>query len=260
MDCGSAGPSPLTAGSSRSRLLDPTVASGVPRLAGGGSALALKRQEPLIQQCHDLFSDLLHNPTMGATDSSLSVELLKRIRAGDGAAWEELYLRYRDPLLLSIRCRLSQKLRGRLTSEDILQSVVKDALGDLHKFEHRGPGSLGHYLHACVLNKIRNKADYHDAIKRAGDVPLNAEMRTSLPMASPDEGPEYADPARFGALEHALEQLQENVRELVLLRLVEGLSNLEAAARVGMNPGAASKAYCRGLARLGALTAGDGTA
>lgn len=207
----------------------------------------------------DLYPGFPHNRAMGAQHADLSVDLVRRIHAGDDAAWEALYLRYRDPLLLSIRCRLSSKLRSRLTSEDILHSVIKDALGDLRRFEHRGPGSLGHYLHACVLNKIRNKADYHAALKRAGDVPLSDELLGVLPTPGLELEPGYVDGERFERLERALGDLPADVRELVLLRLVEGATNQEAAAIVGKTPEAASKAYCRGMARLGTLTRDGGS-
>lgn len=195
---------------------------------------------------------------MGSPGSELSVELVQRIQAGDDSAWAVLYQRYRDPLLLSIRCRLSQALRARLSSEDVLQSVIKDALRDLQSFEHREEGALGHFLHVCVLNKIRNKADYHGALKRAGDVPLDEHMIAGLPAASLDDAPGYLESERFEKLERALVQLEEEVRELVLLRLVEGLSNVEAARALGKTPAATSKAYCRGLARLGTLTGDEG--
>jgi len=195
---------------------------------------------------------------MQAGQGDLSAELVRRIQAGDQAGWEELYLRYRDPLLLSIRARLGPALRARLSSEDVLHSVVKDALGELARFEHRGPGSLGHYLHACVLNKIRNKADYHGALKRAGDRPLSDSLVAALHGPELAAAPRYLESERFERLERALGQLEEEARELVLLRLVEGLSNAEAARLVGKSPAAASKAYCRGLARLGTLTRDGG--
>ena len=61
-------------------------------------------------------------------DDDLSLELVARIQDGDDSAWERLYLRYHDPLLLAIRCRLSGALRARVASEDILHSVVRDAM------------------------------------------------------------------------------------------------------------------------------------
>jgi len=188
----------------------------------------------------------------GDADGDVSLELVQRIQAGDRSAWEDLYARYHDPLLFAIRCRIGAGLRSRLQSEDVLHSVVLDALRDLGRFEHRGPGSLSHYLHVCVLNKLRNKAEYHAALKRSGDVPLTDSLCERLATRGSEE-PAYVDDERFGRLERALPGLPEEMREVVLLRSIEGLSNREAAEALGRSEDAASKLYNRALARLGAL-------
>ena len=181
-----------------------------------------------------------------------SLELVRRIQQGDSGAWDALYLRYRDQLILSIRCRLGPALRARLQSEDILHSVFKDALQDLHSFVPEHARSLNHYLHTCVLNKIRNKADYFGAQKRRGEVALSSSLVERLPNPI-DQAPEYHDSPRYAALEAALARLPEEMRELVLLRRVEELSNLEVAELVGKSPEATSKAYNRAMARLATL-------
>jgi RNA polymerase sigma-70 factor (ECF subfamily) len=190
------------------------------------------------------------HPGRDAASASASIELLRRIQAGDRQAWEDLYLRYRDRLLLSIRCRLGQELRSKLQSEDILQSVFKDVLGELGGVEHRRAGSLDSYLHVCVLNKIRNKADFFGAKKRTGDTPLTDSVLESLraPAAS-DLG--YLDHERYERLERAIAALPPEMKETILLRRVEGFTNQEAAAALGKSPDATSKIYNRALARLG---------
>ncbi len=188
----------------------------------------------------------------GERSGDLSLELVRRIHGGDREAWDELYLRYHDVLLLAIRARLGSRLRARLESEDILHSVVKDALRDLERFEPRGPGALGHYLHVCVLNKIRSKAEFHGAERRSGEETLSDSLLARLPGSAANE-PRYLDGERFERLERALARLPENLREVVLLRTVEGLSNQEAAAVLGKTPEAASKLFNRALARLGSL-------
>ena len=181
----------------------------------------------------------------------LSMELVLRVKRGDRSAWEDLYRRYHDPLLLAIRARLGRKLRSHLQSEDVLQSVVKDALSDLAKFEPRGPGSLAHYLHVCVLNKIRVKAQYHGAAKRDGGVALSDSLAERLAQPKASEAA-YFEPERFGRFEQGIAGLPESMREVILLRTVEGLSNANAAHVLGKSPEAASKLYNRALARLAA--------
>jgi len=192
----------------------------------------------------------------GASPHDDSIDLLRRGQLGDTGAWDDLYLRYRDRLLLSIRCRLGPALRARLESEDILQSVFKDVLKDLESFAPQHGAALNHFLHTCVLNKIRNKADYFGARKRSGEVPLSDSLIAALPNA-PEQVPQYHDAPRYAALESALARLPDEMREIVLLRRVEGLSNREVADLLGRSPEAASKAYNRALARLASLIGGS---
>lgn len=184
----------------------------------------------------------------GLDETSLSAELVERIQGGDREAWERLYRRYHDPLLLTIRARLGSGLRAWLQSEDILQSVVKDALVDLGRFEHRGPGSLEHWLHTCVLNKIRSKAAHYGAAKRAGGRPASDSELDELGAREPPPG--YLDPG-FDDLERGLASLPAEQREIVLLRAIERLPNQLVAERLGKTPAATSKQYNRALARLG---------
>ncbi len=190
--------------------------------------------------------------SMVRMDEDFSRETLSRIKKGDDAAWRDLYARYRDVLLLSIRCRLGPQLRSRIESEDILQSVVKDAFLDLARFEPRGEHAIEHYLHVCVLNKIRSKASFFGAMKRQGDVPLTDTMADRIAGPAASE-PEYHDAARFLRLEKGLSLLPENLREVILLRRVEGLSNQDAAKVLGKSPEATSKLHARAVAKLGSI-------
>ncbi len=187
-------------------------------------------------------------PREGASRSP-SLQLVRRIRAGDADAWTDLYARYRDPLLLAIRLRLGSGLRRRLDSEDVLQSVMKDAVAGIGGFEPRGAGSLLRWLRVRATNKIRRRAAWHGARKRSGDVPLDAAFAGGDPAGDP-RAIAYRDAERYEKLERAMRDLPEEMREVVLLRQVEGLSNEEAAAVLRKTPEAASKSHARAMARL----------
>lgn len=181
-----------------------------------------------------------------------SLELLRRIHNGDAAAFAEVYRRYRDRLLLAIRRRLGAGLRANLESEDVLQSVVREALAGLRDFVPDGDGALGRYLHVCVLNKIRKKARFHGTKRRHGGVPLT----DSLADALADAGPElrYRDCERFERLERALDQLPEPMRTVVDLRVCEGRTHVEIAQAIGRSEEAVRKIYQRAIARLSVAT------
>lgn len=178
-----------------------------------------------------------------------SLELLARIQAGDTAAWDALYRRYRDRLLFTIRCQLGPGLRGKLQSEDVLHSVVREALVDLQHFVPHDDGALFRWLDACVRNKIRKKAAFHGAQKRAAAVPLTDSLAERL--AEPAAGLGYQDAARYEALEAALQRLPAELREVVLARIVDGGTNAEIGARIGKSEEAVKKIYQRAVARLG---------
>jgi RNA polymerase sigma-70 factor (ECF subfamily) len=184
-------------------------------------------------------------------DESASLELVRRIQDGDRAAWNELYERYHDQLLLAVRMRLGAGLRRFLQSEDIFQSVALEAFRALERFEYRGQGSLENFLKTLVLNKIRDRADTFGAQKRAGSVTLDEELAGTLASGAGEPG--YHDAGRYERLERALEALPAEQRELILLRKLDGLSSQEVAQRLGLSDEAARKAYSRALARLTTL-------
>ncbi len=190
----------------------------------------------------------------GSDADHLTKEIVKRIQDGDTSAWEAFYERFHDGMLLAIRCRLGSGLRNHLQSEDILQSVMLEALGELDRFRPRGPGSLKHFLHLLVTRKIQDRADYFGAAKRKGGVPLSAAI---LDARSPIE-PAYKDAESFERLEAALNGLPERMREIILLRRIDGLSGAEAARVMKISDDAARKLFSRGMARLVAMMKTEG--
>lgn len=183
------------------------------------------------------------DPAFAVPGEGETLDLLGRAKGGEEGAWDELFRRYHDPLLLAVRLRMGEELRAHLESEDIFQSVALESLRALERFEYRGPGSLNRFLRTLVANKIRDRVDTFRAGKRAGTVPLGDRE-----IENP--GPGYFDPEVYERLERALKGLSAEQREVVLLRRVEGLSSREVAARLGKSDAAVRKAYSRALARL----------
>jgi RNA polymerase sigma factor (sigma-70 family) len=134
-------------------------------------------------------------------------------------------------------------------SEDILQGVVLDALSDLNRFEARGPGALSHYLHVCVPDKIRSKAEFFDAAKRRGTVALPESIAERM-AGRATEAPDHVDREKYDRVEKAMSVLPEPVREVLILRKFEGLTNAEATEALGKSVEATAKIYSRVLARL----------
>lgn len=185
-----------------------------------------------------------------------TLELFERMRGGDSEVFGELYRRYHDELLFAVRAHLGPRLRTRLQSEDILQSVAADAFRGLKAIETDTPDALRRYLHAMVVNKIRGRADHFNAIKRDGELGLTPSAAADL-AAGPE--PSYHEPDRYERIERALAALPDDMREIIVLRKIDGLTGIEAAAKMERSEVAARKLFSRAMARLSTLAHGVDT-
>ena len=187
------------------------------------------------------FSDL---PTADETQL-----LINRAKSGDDDALNDLFRRHHDHLLLAVRLRLGNRMRGMLESVDVFQSVALEAFRDLDQFEARGKGSFRHYLNKLVFNKICDRARYFDAAKRSTGRETSPSQLEQLPAA--DSEPGYIDTSgRFERLEQEIKSLSEETRQVVVLRAVDDLPSQEVATVLGKTDAAVRKTYSRALARL----------
>ncbi|MHB8340291.1 MAG: RNA polymerase sigma factor ShbA [Mycobacteriales bacterium] len=173
-------------------------------------------------------------------------ELHARASTGDPAAVARLLEVMRPALLRYCRARLARVADTASTADDVTQEVCVAVLAALPGYRDQGrPFSA--FVFAIAANKVA------DALRTASRVPIPVAELPDTP--DPDPGPEEAAlRARQAASAQAmLDQLPDQAREILLLRVVAGLSVEEAAAVVGMTPGALRVAQHRALARLRTL-------
>jgi RNA polymerase sigma-70 factor (ECF subfamily) len=97
------------------------------------------------------------------------MDLVGRVRAGDGQAAAELVRRYEPAIRLAVRARLTDPaLRRLLDSLDVCQSVlasffVRAAAGQFHL---DGPGQLLKLLEGMARNKLLRQAERQGAARR----------------------------------------------------------------------------------------------
>ena len=63
----------------------------------------------------------------------------------------------------------------------------------------------------------------------------------------------------FERLERAIQQLPEDMRQVLVLRSVDGLPSQEVARKLGKSDAAVRKAYSRAVAQLASRMGADGT-
>jgi RNA polymerase sigma-70 factor (ECF subfamily) len=156
-------------------------------------------------------------------------------RSGDRAAFARLHQRFAPTVHAVLLSRLSSADADDLTQEVFLAAMRR--LGDL-----REPGAFASWL----LTIARNAAASRSRAPRPAEIPGECAAR------EPGLKPEAAEALA------AIRSLPEAFRETLLMRLVEGLTGPEIAARTGMTHGSVRVNLHRGMAmlreRLGVLS------
>lgn len=196
--------------------------------------------------------------SLGTDPITRSLELVTRAQDGDKDALERLISRYRERVLKIVRLRMGRRLRECVESQDILQETFLTAVQKLESFEMREEASLINWLARLAENQIRAKADYHAAKKRdhaRGTRYESASGSNSVaPAAAPGAGgtqplDRLSRDEEKRIVEDCLERLDEEYRELILLREYMGAS-WEAVAEETGRPSAAAARMKHAQARI----------
>jgi len=161
----------------------------------------------------------------------------ERFRAGDEAAFREVYARYRSIVNAALLARVAPQ-----DAPDLLQEVFLAAWRSAATL--RSPRRLG----AWLLTIARNRAATHHARDVARTEPLPDEPGGDLAAPSSNaSSPTDGDGTEILA---ALRSLPKAYRETLAMRLVEGMSGPEIARALGRSEGAVRVNLSRGMARL----------
>ena len=181
--------------------------------------------------------------TQGGRGRAADLALVARCRAGDLAAFEELYHAHAGKLF-SVACRM---LGNPADAEDVLQEVFLSAHRKLDGF--RGESALGTWLYRLATNQC---LDYlRSRAARTG------ELTETL-----DEEPGWYEPGQTGLadqtvarmdLERALTQLPAGCRAAFVLHDVQGLEHQEVADALGIAEGTSKSQVHKARLRLRAL-------
>ena len=169
------------------------------------------------------------------TESREDDSLVSAARDGDRVAFGRLYARYGRMVHGILLARVPPP-----EVDDLVQEVFLSALRQLHAL--RDSSRFGAWL-GTITRNLAN--DY---------------FRKAIPVSKLTE-PVTENHAKTGASDHAAEQeakailaviraLPESYREPLMLRLVEGMTGPEIAARTGLTHGSVRVNLCRGMQLL----------
>ena len=195
-------------------------------------------------------------------NSDQTQELLDQARRGDAHATEQLLASHREPVRRMIGLRLDPAIAARVDASDVVQEVLLEASRRLDAYL-RDPTMPFHlWLRHIAKDHIIDAHRHHrQAQKRGVDrerpaVPAGLADHSSVELAAQffDRELTPASAAMQQELQRrlhtALEELDEDDREIILLRHFEQLPNQDVAALHGLTEAAASMRHLRALRRL----------
>ncbi len=177
------------------------------------------------------------------TDDSDLRELTSLAVQGDRSAIESLLGELRPMVVRYCRARLGRVTGQYHIADDVAQEVCIAVLSALPRYRDMGR-PFASFVFGIASHKVADA--------------LRSSVRSAVPTQDlpdgPDDGPGPEETVvRYIEVEHArrlLARLPPNQRELLLLRVVSGLSAEETGNVLGMSPGAVRVAQHRALARL----------
>ena len=187
-------------------------------------------------------------------------ELLDKALHGDGHAADQLLASHREPVRRMIDLRLDPAIAARLDASDVVQEVLLEASRrlDVYLREPKLPFHL--WLRQIAKDHIIDAHRRHRQAQRRGvdrerpAVPAGLADHSSIELAAQfvDNELTPASAAMQQELQRrlhtAITQLDEDDREIILMRHFEQLSNQEVAALHDVTEAAASMRHLRACA------------
>ncbi len=168
--------------------------------------------------------------------------LLARAREGDVQAWSRLYQEHFDRIFRHI-----VHLTGdRDLAEDLVQETFAKAIVALPTF--RGEAKFTTWLSGIAINIVRTHWRRHKSAKRTRDGLLTLQHVAPANELPPDQA--HLQQARAEVLYAILGELPETLREVFVLRELEGLRAREIAAQLGISEGNVNVRASRARARV----------
>jgi RNA polymerase sigma-70 factor (ECF subfamily) len=164
--------------------------------------------------------------------------------AGNRDALREVLEIIRPIVVRYCRARVGTTERSGLSADDVAQEVCLAAITALPRYKDQGRPFLA-FVYGIAAHKV---ADAHRAAARNRADPTDVvPERYSL-----EAGPEQMalDSESAARMNRLLAVLPEKQREILILRVVVGMSAEETAEAVGSTPGAVRVAQHRALAKL----------
>ncbi|PRX47213.1 RNA polymerase sigma-70 factor (ECF subfamily) [Prauserella shujinwangii] len=177
--------------------------------------------------------------------------VVRAAATGDRTAVRDLVALISPVVVRYCRARLGRRTLGYLSADDVAQETCVAVLRSLPVYQDRG-GSFLYLVHAIAANKV---ADAFRLASRERTDPTAEVPESSTDGNEPERRALNVDLGhRLGGL---LEQLPPAQRDIVILRVVAGLSAAEVGEALGISAGNVRTSQHRALSKLRTLIAGE---
>jgi RNA polymerase sigma-70 factor (ECF subfamily) len=182
-------------------------------------------------------------PPYGPQDERFS-ELVNAAVDRDPVATHRVLETIRPFVLRYCRARLGRVDRSFASADDVVQEVCLSLVSALPAYQERGQPFLA-FVYGIAKHKV---ADAHRTAARDRSMPLAEVPDRPETAAGPEQQVVQAELKLL--IDGLLATLTDKQREIVVLRVMAGLSSEQTADAVGSTPGAVRVAQHRALARL----------
>jgi RNA polymerase sigma-70 factor (ECF subfamily) len=175
--------------------------------------------------------------TLSDGNDATDERFVEAARQGDRAAFGRLYDRYARMVHGILMARVPH---GEV--DDLVHDAFLQALRQLHTL--RDTARFGAWLAAIARNRAN---DYHRHSVEQVELPESLSIGKGEGRSSSSSHEEDAEAAYLLA---TIRELPQTYRETLMLRLVEGMTGPEIAARTGLTPGSVRVNLHRGMQQL----------
>ncbi len=177
---------------------------------------------------------------------------VKSARAGDRVALQHLLERNHGRFRALTRNLMGTRLRARVRVSDVLQSAYVEVIRGISGFREDSEDAFRAWMGRVLENGVRRKSRFFAAKKRAEPSDLDAVGCDGEAALGPAATPSNAAMQRenIALLRRALDQLRDDHRQVILMRVVEGKSHEEIARALGRPPHATRVLLSRARAQL----------
>lgn len=194
-------------------------------------------------------------------NSEETQNLLQQAGDGKSEAVNRLLERHREALRRMVRMRMDRALNGRVDASDVIQDVLLEASRRLPEFIREAKMPFHLWLRQLAKDRIvdmhrRHRGAQRRSVDRERRLAAEHADRSSLDLAAALRDPELTPAAASIRKElerrflSALDDLNDEERDIVLMRHYEQLGNSEVAAALDISPAAAGMRHLRALRRL----------